>query len=228
MVIRIDSPPAPAGKGADGHALNRNPEIVSIQRWMGTDMALSVSSQSDGKMTARRFHSEQILRINDAVALAEELVSNHYKLSAAQWLRRKYDVRTAVDLAPAELVDGPFAQVIRYEGRKADADLKSEAFDFYKICLQDHAILETLDRSPALRLSPFSLYIITHELIHIVRFTKFLQRFDATDEERHLEEVRVHDKTHEILEPVRIPGMAAVFRFYAHWRNDFDRLRGPA
>jgi hypothetical protein len=191
-------------------------------------MALPTSPHSNGKMTVRRFHSDQILRINDAVALAEELVSNHYKLSATQWLRRKYDVRTAVDLAPEELVSGPFAQVIRYEGRKADADLKSESFDFYKICLQDHAILETLEHSSALRLFPFSLYIITHELIHIVRFTKFLQRFVATDEERHTEEVRVHDKTHEILEPVRIPGMDAVFRFYAHWRNDFDRLRDPA
>jgi hypothetical protein len=134
----------------------------------------------------------------------------------------------APDLAPEELVDGPFAQVIRYEGRKTDADLKSVSFDFYKICLQDHAILETLDQSPALRLFPFSLYIITHELIHIVRFTKFLQRFVATDEERHAEEVRVHDKTHAILTPVSIPGMDAVFRFYAHWRKDFDRLRDPA
>ena len=179
-------------------------------------------------MTARRFQSDQILLINDAVAMAEELVSNHYKLSATQWLRRKYDVKTAIDLSPEEMVVGPFAQVIRYEGRKTDADLKSESFDFYKICLQDQAILEVLDTSPALRLFPFCLYIITHELIHIVRFTKFLQRFVATDEERHLEEVRVHDKTHAILEPVNIDGMTAVFGFYARWRNDFDSLRDPS
>ena len=99
-------------------------------------------------MTARRFRSDQIMHINDAVAMAEELVSNHYKLSAAQWLRRKYDVKTAGDLSAAEIINGPFAQVIRYEGRKTDADLKSDAFDFYKICLQDHAILDALDRSP--------------------------------------------------------------------------------
>jgi hypothetical protein len=115
--------------------------------------------------------------------------------------------------------------VIRYEGRKQNADLNSEAFDFYKICLQDLAILEALDRSPSLRLFPFTLYIITHELIHIVRFTKFLQSFVATENERHAEEVRVHDKTHEILKPVRIPGMAAVFDFYARWRDEFDSLR---
>jgi hypothetical protein len=178
-------------------------------------------------MTSRRFRSDQIILITDAVAVAEELVSNHYKLSANQWLRRKYDVKTAADLAPEEMVNGPFAQVIRYEGRKAEGDLRSESFDFYKICLQDHAILKILGQSPALSLFPFSLYIITHELIHIVRFTKFLQRFVATDEERHVEEVRVHEITHEILKPVRIDGMAAVFDFYAQWRNEFDSLRDP-
>jgi hypothetical protein len=178
-------------------------------------------------MTVRRFQSDQILGINDAVAVAEELVSNHYKLSAAQWLRRKYDVKTAVDLSPEEIITGPFAQVIRYEGRKADADLKSEAFDFYKICLQDHAILDALERSPSLKLFPFTLYIITHELVHIVRFTKFLQSFVATPDERLAEEMRVHEKTHDILKPVRIPGIVSVFRFYAQWRNDFDSLSNP-
>jgi hypothetical protein len=178
-------------------------------------------------MTARRFQSDQILLINDAVAMAEELVSNHYKLSAAQWLRRKYDVRTAAELSPEEIIAGPFAQVIRYEGRKKNADLNSEVFDFYKICLQDLAILEALGQTPSLRLFPFTLYIITHELIHIVRFTKFLQSFVATDSERLAEEVRVHDKTHEILKPVRIPDMAAVFDFYARWRDEFDSLRDP-
>ena len=178
-------------------------------------------------MTPRLFQPNQIIIINDAVAMAEELVSNHYKLSAAQWLRRKYDVRTAADLTPGETIAGPFAQVIRYEGRKRNADLNSEAFDFYKICLQDLAILEAMERSPSLRLFPFALYIITHELIHIVRFTKFLQSFVASESERHAEEVRVHDKTHEILKPVRIPDMAAVFDFYARWRDEFDSLRDP-
>ncbi len=111
-------------------------------------------------MTARRFQASQILLINDAVAMAEELVSNHYKLSTAQWLRRKYDVRTAADLSPEEIIAGPFAQVIRYEGRKENADLNSEAFDFYKICLQDLAILEALQK--LIVATPVSLYPLHH------------------------------------------------------------------
>ena len=35
-----------------------------------------------------------------------------------------------------------------------------------------------------MQLFPFCLYIVTHELIHIVRFSKFLQRFDASPSEK--------------------------------------------
>jgi hypothetical protein len=77
---------------------------------------------------------------------------------------------------------------------------------------------------PELSLSPFSLYIITHELIHIVRFCKFLQSFDASPEERIIEEGRVHASTHQILSGLTIPGMDPVFRFYDQWRRPIDRL----
>ena len=135
------------------------------------------------------FRADQIQAINQAVTLGEELVSNYYKMSASQWLRPKYDVKTRIDLTAAEMVDGPFAQVIRYEGQRVGSTLGSEAYDFYKICLQDHAILAVLDQSPDLRLLPFSLYIIVHELIHIVRFSKFLQNFDASPAEKQAENI---------------------------------------
>ena len=176
-------------------------------------------------MTARRFQSDQILLINDAVAMAEELVSNHYKLSAAQWLRRKYDVRTAAELSPEEIIAGPFAQVIRYEGRKKNADLNSEVFDFYKICLQDLAILEALGQTPSLRLFPFTLYIITHELIHIVRFSRFLQNFDASPLEKLTEEKQVHEDTHQILRRIQVSGISAVLKFYNKWREPLEGMR---
>ncbi len=157
--------------------------------------------------------------------MAEELVSNHYKLSASQWLRRKYDVKTAADLITHEVVEGPFAQVIRYEGRLSNDPLISGNFDFYKICLQDHTILKPLANTPDLALFPFTLYIVTHELIHIVRFSQFLQNFEASDDERLAEEKRVHDKTHEILCLLNIEGLAAVLNYFAHWRDEFDDLR---
>ena len=164
------------------------------------------------------FRQAEIQTVNSAVAMAEELVSNFYKMSASEWLHPKYDVKTRVDLTQDEIVDGPFAQVIRYEGQLKDNSLGSTSYDFYKICLQDHAILEALEMEPDLTLFPFILYIITHELIHIVRFSKFLQSFDASAEERMAEEKRVHKFTHDILSPVRLDGVPFVLEFYRRWR----------
>jgi hypothetical protein len=170
------------------------------------------------------FNSDQIAVVNNGVAMSEELVSNFYKMSASQWLSRRYDIKTLADLNPEETVSGPFAQVIRYQGQRKDASLSSAAYDFYKICLQDHAILAAIAQSPGIKLLPFILYIVTHELIHIVRFSKFLQGFDASQNETAAEETRVHEITREILGPVGIPELANVLKFYDKWRQPIDDL----
>ena len=170
------------------------------------------------------FTSGQLPIVTHAVGIAEELVSNHYKMSASQWLRPKYDVKTLADLEPPEIVDGPFAQIIRYKGQPKRASLGSATYDLYKICLQDDAIMVALDHHPELDMLPFALYIITHELIHIVRFSKFLQGFDASAEERLSEEKRVHERTHEILSTVRLKGLATVLDFYKDWRTVCEQI----
>ena len=171
------------------------------------------------------FNPADITAINDAAAMAEELVSNHYKMSASQWLKRRYDIRTLADLEEGEIIDGPFAQIIRYEGHRRNRSLGSSAYDFYKICLQDHTILAALKQCEQLQLFPFILYIVTHELIHIVRFTKFLQQFDAAPEDRLAEEKRVHAATHQILARIKVPGLAEVLEFYGEWRIPYDGLQ---
>lgn len=156
--------------------------------------------------------------------MAEELVSNHYKMSDSQWLRPKYDIRTLTELSPAEIVDGPFAQIIRYEGQRKGSPLGSGVYDFYKICLQDHAILNALERDADQTLLPFCLYIVVHELIHIVRFSKFLQNFDASPAEKLAEEHRVHELTHQILSGLRLAGMENVISYYHGWRQPIENL----
>jgi len=171
------------------------------------------------------FSSRQLARVNNAVAMAEELVSNHYKMSASQWLHPKYDVKTLAELTDGEVVNGPFAQIIRYEGKLKGGVLGSSAYDFYKICIQDHAILKVLKTHPEMELSPFTLYVVTHELVHIVRFSRFLQNFDASAAEKLEEERRVHGITHEILGPVKSHGLGTVLDFYSTWRTPIDGLK---
>jgi len=173
------------------------------------------------------FSSEQIRTINKAVEIAEELVSNFYKMSANQWLQPKYDIKTQTDLTSNEIVSGPFAQIIRYKGQKENTSLESSAYDFYKICLQDHSILSVVENVSEIKLFPFLLYIITHELIHIVRFSKFLQRFDALPEEKIMEESRVHHLTHDILNGIKDPDLSEVMVFYQNWRKPIDGLIDP-
>jgi hypothetical protein len=175
--------------------------------------------------TLKKFTAAQIKVVNNSVALAEELVSDHYKMSAGQWLRPKYDVKTLASLSPAEIDHGPFAQIVRYKGLRNNKSLESSAYDFYKICLQDHFILSAMKSSKRLKLFPFMLYIVAHELIHIVRFSKFLQNFDATPEEKILEEARVHETTHQILRPLPIMDLAPVLQFYEKWRTPIDDLQ---
>jgi hypothetical protein len=180
----------------------------------------------DTNRARETFSETQIQTINQAVTMAEELVSNYYKMSANQWLHRRYDVKTLADLNSEEIVDGPFAQIIRYEGQRKGSQLGSEAYDFYKICLQDHCVLNALDNNAELELLPFALYIISHELVHIVRFSKFLQNFDASSDEKLAEEHRVHNITHQILAPVRLKGLETVMAYYARWRTPLETLGG--
>jgi len=58
--------------------------------------------------TLEKFNSAQINIVNNSVAMAEELVSDYYKMSASQWLHGKYDVKTLADLKPDE-TDKSFA-----------------------------------------------------------------------------------------------------------------------
>lgn len=163
------------------------------------------------------FSDTDIVLVNNSVALAEELVSNHFKLSATQLVSLNYDIKTLADLTGEEIVNDHFAQVIRYAVKKKNDLLGTSVKDFYKICLQDHSILRTIRQNQELDLFPFVLYIVAHELIHVIRFQKFLQHFDAPVHEKNNEEVRVHRKTHEILSTARLTGLNPVFEFYKKW-----------
>ncbi len=176
----------------------------------------------------RMFDLSQITAVEDAVCLAEELVSNHFKMSSSQWFKSRYDVRTAINLADHERVSGPFAQVVGYEARKKDVPFGSSSFNFYRICLQDGAILKAVEEKEGFRLFPFALYVVVHELVHIVRFTKFQQIYEAatTHETAMAEERQVHGITLKILGPVRLEGLSVILDYYGERsvKPGFDKL----
>lgn len=165
------------------------------------------------------FNKSELEIVDVSVLRAEELVNNFFKLSPGQWLKNRYDIKTAVELSRHERVDGPFAQVLKYEGRKVDAPLGSSSFSLYHVCLQDPAILELVSRRPQIKLSPFLLYILIHELVHVVRFSRFEHRYENTSEAGVTleEERKVHGLTHKIIRLSSVSGVSEVLEFYGEW-----------
>jgi len=165
------------------------------------------------------FNSVQLKVLDDAVAIAEELISNHYKMSSTQWLRSRYDVKTLKDLEGDEIVDGPVAQVLGYDARKKDSTLGSSVVNYYTVCFQDSTILEKTAQNKTLLMFPFLVYIAVHELIHIIRFSTFQQIYSASSEAQCAmeEEKKVHAITSKILKGVAIEGMDNVLLYYQKW-----------
>ncbi len=177
-----------------------------------------------GSTTPNEFDSPQLMTVTQAVCVAEELVSNFYKLSDSQLRQLNYDIKSASQLSPQEIVDDHFAQIVRYRAQKKDSVLGTDSKDYYLICLQDHAILDAVSRFKQLQLYPFMLYIVCHELIHIVRFRQFLQHFHVPSQERQIEEIRVHHVTREILRKSCTDDMDPVLDFYGKWQEAFDQM----
>ena len=170
-------------------------------------------------MIQKMFTAAELDKVAQAVLRAEELVNNYFKLSPSLWLKNRYDIKTARDMAPHERVQGPYAQVLKYEGRKKEVPLGSSSFSLYHVCLQDPAILGLVRKNPVIRLAPFLLYIVVHELVHVVRFLRFEHRYETgVEADLTLEEERkVHGLTRQIIRPVRMGGLVEVLEFYRQW-----------
>lgn len=169
---------------------------------------------SASHLSSWSFDEGHMAMVNEAVSLAEEVTSNHFKYSASQWRRSRYDILTLRDLHGPEITNQAFAQILRYIGHPSGSDLSSTRFDFYKVCLQDHVILQALGRDSSLEFFPLMTYVVTHELVHIVRFSRFLQSFEAYPSSRDEEESRVHTITGEILQRARVSGLDRIVSSY--------------
>ena len=165
------------------------------------------------------FDETELEKVATAALRAEEMVYNYFKLSSSQWLKNRYDIKTAAQLAPHERVEGPFAQVLKYEGRRQNQSLGSSAFSLYHVCIQDPSILGLISRHPEVELPPFLLYILVHELVHVVRFARFEHRYENASEANvtREEEKKVHGITRDIIASKSVPGIQQVFEFYKEW-----------
>ncbi|MFZ5451299.1 MAG: hypothetical protein ACOZF2_05435 [Thermodesulfobacteriota bacterium] len=169
------------------------------------------------------FHRHHKEVLQEAARIAEEMTSDFFKLTPNCWRRARYDILTLEDLEQAEISPHALALVAKYHGCPRDRVLKSAVFDFYRICLQDHNILKALDTCPDLSLLPLFLYILTHELVHVVRFSQFQALFEAPAGQRREEEKQVHLLAQKILKPLNSRELPRVIRYYEdNWQGGWQ------
>jgi hypothetical protein len=162
------------------------------------------------------FTSEQMDIVNQAVSISEEIVNDRFNLTLSAWKQYRYDIRTHKSLQPEEILPEVFAQIIKYTQPEPPASLRKR--DFYSICIQDPNILKALIREPGLPLLPLLIYVVTHELVHIIRFYRFDQNYEADEKTRAEEEIRVHKLTFEMLKAVKLNDLSTILDYYSKHR----------
>jgi hypothetical protein len=160
------------------------------------------------------FNDDDFLTISEALDIAEDATGNFYKFSLGQWKRHRYDVKTLSSLKADEITQQAFALLNKGARAITGYESKTKNRDFYFICLQDHQIQKALERDKALGFLPLLVYVFTHELIHIVRFCNFFQRFDVSGKEKDKEEVLVHETTYAVLENLALPKLDYILDSY--------------
>jgi hypothetical protein len=164
------------------------------------------------------FKDHDLLTVSEALEMAEEVTCDFFKFSSLQWKRHRYDVKTLSSLRQQEISLHAFALLHKGVRQTGGLESKARERDYYFICLQDNRILEALGRDKELGLLPLLVYVFTHELVHIVRFCNFLQRFDAGIRHRDREERVVHSITFDILRDVSLKRLDYILDSYENHR----------
>ena len=165
-------------------------------------------------MTLWSFQNKDLPTLREALDVAEEKTGDYYKFSFGQWKRHGYDIKTLSTLGNDQITSNAFALLNKGSRVISDFEPKTKKRDFYFICLQDHHILKAVRRDKDVGLLPLLVYIFTHELVHIVRFCNFSQRFEVSGEGREQEEGIVHGLTFEILKNLSLPRLDYVLDCY--------------
>jgi hypothetical protein len=175
-------------------------------------------------MNYRCFNKNQLHILGDAVEIAEDMTSNYFRLTLSHWKKHPFEIRTFANLNGNLIKDDAFALLRRCE--KEDNEKQKQVNkirQFYIIFLQDNQILRAIQRDRKLKLLPLLAYIITHELVHIIRFCKFQIMFETQEKEKRIKEEKiVHQTTNLILKELSLPNMPYILGYYSPDRVNMD------
>ena len=90
--------------------------------------------------------------------------------------------------------------------------------------VRDLVFVPRCDADKDLSLLPLLVYIFTHELVHIVRFCNFYQRYDISGRFRDIEEGLVHETTFDILKNSSLRNMEYILDSYKMHRPELCKF----
>lgn len=166
------------------------------------------------------FSPEQRNLVIHAANEAEERTSRYYCIPPFRWNQLSYDLLTSKDMEWEPLPEPVLARVqllqkIRPEPHKP--------FDFYRIQLNDPSILtaalrEKLEGS----LYHFLVYILTHEMVHMVRLSSILEPAKVIPQIVETEEQRVQRISRQILSDANFQAFHPILEKFCvtHLNND--------
>ncbi len=178
-------------------------------------------------MASLIFNEQQRSWVGEALETAETLVGDSLRVNLGDLERFPYDLRTLAHLQRQEKTRRALAQVCKYEYRKGTEPRNPRRKEFYRICLQDNRILNTVQNEPPSLLKPLLFYIVTHELIHVIRFSLEPRRFYLNPQGKGTEERYVHRMTYEVLKSFGEPSIGPLLERYRPWWGGGASDSGP-
>ena len=135
----------------------------------------------------QQFSTPQRSLVIQALDEAEERTSGYYCIPPFRWEQLRFDMLTRADHGWE-----PFPESVLARVRCLQRVSRNRPFDFYRIELNDRSILTAAERENLNgHLYPFLVYILTHEMVHLVRLSSILDSgpdsrvsCDETEEQR--------------------------------------------
>ena len=128
---------------------------------------------------------------------AEERTTKYYCIPPYRWEEIRFDMLTCQDREWEPLPDAVLARVQLLQRLNSG---RVDPYSFYRIQLNDPGILTAAQRENlASNLYPFLVYILTHEMVHVVRLNTILGDPTSLPPFDESEERRVQRISHQIL-----------------------------
>jgi hypothetical protein len=121
----------------------------------------------------RQFSPAERQLVHRAMFEAEEHTTRYYCFPPHRWQDLRFDLLTRKDRDWQPVPDSVLAKLLRLH---KVSPRPNHSYDFYRIQLNDPSILGVSRRQDfGADLYPFLVYILTHEMVHLVRLSSILE-----------------------------------------------------